>query len=153
MTVAACITNVTARCGLLLQMSVHIAFPLSSLSVSVCISVLIMTVIPAKMAEPIEMLFAGRLRWAQGTMQCIRWGVYGHTWQIRLNDVYSVVMWAVIAITVTTFVFWLVVSNGGANYSGTGGTGLPCPGCESNTVERSHGTVQTEAAAASGQCI
>jgi len=36
----------------------------------------------AKMAEPIKMLFGGRIVWAQGMM-----GVHmGTTWQIQLND-------------------------------------------------------------------
>jgi len=45
----------------------------------------------------------------------------------------------------------LVTSDSGANYGGPGSERLPRLGCESNSAEGPHGTLQTEASATSGQ--
>jgi len=67
---------------------------------SVCLSVLLMAVIPAKVAEPIKLTFGGgRLAWTHVLDEG------GTTSRIQLNDPCSLVTQAVTTITVVTV--WL----------------------------------------------
>ena len=72
--------------------------------IGLCVCLLVTLVSPANTAKPIEILFGadwyGNHLFVRGSMDTM--------WQIQLNDMWLVVIWAVATITVATCLTWLL---------------------------------------------
>jgi len=74
----------------------------------VCMPVLVTTVSPAKMAEPIEMPFSGNARMAPKNHLLYGYIHIGATWQIRLNNPCAATMRAVATNTLVTMIRYVL---------------------------------------------